>query len=60
MAEFGPSAMAESETTPRPVADATGDPDKNVKLDRSEKNPGDSVGKKGNDRKNKKKSKDKK
>ena len=52
--------MAEFETTSRPVGDATGDPDKNFKLDRSEAKPADSVGKKRNDRKNKRKSKDKK
>ena len=52
--------MAEFETMTRPVGDATGDPDKNFKLDRSETKPGDNVGKKWNVRKNKKKSNDKK
>ena len=41
--------MAEFETTTRPVGDATGDPDKNFKLDRSEAKPGDSERKKRKD-----------
>ena len=52
--------MTEFETTSRPEGDATGDPDKNFKLDRSEGKPVDNLGKKRNDRKNKRKSKDKK
>jgi len=42
--------MAEFETTTRPVGDATGDPDKSFKLDRSEVEPGDSEGKERKDR----------
>ena len=52
--------MTEFETTSRPVGDATGDPDKTFKLARSERKPVDNVGKNRIDRKNKRKSKDKK
>ena len=45
--------MAELETTSRPVGDASNDPDKNFKLDRSEVKPGGSGEKKRRDRKKK-------
>ena len=46
--------MAEFETTTRPVGNASDHPDKNFILDRSEVNPGESMGSKRNRRKEKK------
>ncbi len=52
--------MAGFESTTRPVGDASDDPEKNLKLDRSEAVQSKGAGNKQNNRKNKKKSKDKK